>query len=267
MSSEKPWMTSDSHDDWHNSLVTRRASIAIGIGAIVLAVASGAQPAASDSTRQTCVPKSAEIRFRAADGTRLVGYRLGRGKTAVVLAHERRSVGCQWGGYAKRLVRRGYVVLAFDFRGHGDSQSRAGRAGGRLAADVVAAVRVARARGAQKVFVLGASMGGTAALAAAATIKPPLAGVISASGPATYQWIDARAVVPRLTVPVLYVVGQHDGGGGFAADAQELFDATASADKRLEILPVSNHGVSLVTRNLTARGLVESFMARGTTRG
>ncbi len=109
-------------------------------------------------------------------------------------------------------------------------------------------------------FVLGASMGGTAALAAAATVKPPLAGVLSASGPASYGWVDALALVPRLTVPVLYVVGEQDAGGGFLADARKLFDATASEDKRLEVLPVSNHGVSLVETNAQARGLVEDFI-------
>jgi hypothetical protein len=46
----------------------------------------------------------------------------------------------EWAGYAKRLARLGYLVIAIDFRGYG----------------------------AQKVFAVGASMGGTAALVSGA---------------------------------------------------------------------------------------------------
>ncbi len=206
------------------------------------------------------MPKTAELRFKAADGTRLAGFRLGRGPTAVVLAHQSNGSACQWATYGRRLAGLGYLVIAFDFRGDGDSQPRIGKAAGRLAADIGAAVKVARARGAKKVFAVGASMGGTAVLAAGASVRPPLTGVVNASGPATFGWISAIDLVPKLTIPVLYVVGDLDAGGGFAADARKLFEATASADKSLEVLPVANHGVDLVRSNPQARGLVENFI-------
>ena len=76
--------------------------------ALALAVAGAAGSASAEVARHPCVPKAAELRFRAADGTRLAGYRLGRGRTAVVLAHQRRGDACQWAGYAKRLARLGY---------------------------------------------------------------------------------------------------------------------------------------------------------------
>lgn len=233
--------------------------IRLVIIAIALAAAVGvAGRASAESARHTCVPKTAEIRFKAADGTRLAGYRLGRGRTAVVLAHQSRGDACQWASYARRLARLGHLVIAFDFRGYGDSQSRGGRAALRLSADVAAAAKAARARGATKVFAVGASMGGTAVIAAGVSTRPPLTGVISLSGPAYFSRIDALSAVPRLTVPALYIAGQSD--TDFALDAQRLYDATASTDKAIHILPDGRHGVDLVRFDAQARALVERFL-------
>jgi pimeloyl-ACP methyl ester carboxylesterase len=226
--------------------------------AVLLAAGGTAASTSADVARHRCVPRSAELRFKAADGTRLAGFRLGRGSTAVVLAHQSRGDACQWVGYARRLAGLGYLVVAFDFRGYGDSQTRGGRAAGRIAADVTAAAKAARARGARKVFAVGASMGGTAVLGAGVNTRPPLDGVVNLSGPAAYIWIDAVKLVPKLTIPVLYVVGRQD--ADFAIDAQKLYDATGSADKALHVLPVGSHGVELMRSNRQARALVESFL-------
>jgi alpha-beta hydrolase superfamily lysophospholipase len=198
------------------------------IAIVAAALAGLCGSASAEVSRHFCVPKSAEIRFKAADGTRLAGFRLGRGRTAVVLAHQTDGDACQWASYARRLAGRGYLVVAFDFRGYGDSQARGGRAAGRLAADVAAAAKAARARGARKVFAVGASMGGTAVLVAGANIRPPLSGVVSLSAPADFGAIRAQSAVPKLTVPVLYVAGELD--SDFALDARRLYDATASTD-------------------------------------
>jgi len=238
-------------ESWH----VLRLSVIIAIALAALGVAG---TTSAEVARHPCVPKSAEIRFGAADGTRLAGYRLGKGRAAVVLAHQSRGDACQWAGYAKRLARLGYLVIAIDFRGYGDSQTRGGRAAGRLAADVAAAAKAARARGARKVFAVGASMGGTAALVSGANIRPPLSGVISLSGPAVYIGLDALKSAPRLTVPTLYVVGQFD--SDFVPDAQRLYDATASHDKAVQVLPVGHHGVDLVRFDARARALVEGFL-------
>jgi pimeloyl-ACP methyl ester carboxylesterase len=239
-----------------SSHMPRPLLITIAIVAVAGAVAGGR--ASAEVARHPCVPRSAEIRFKAVDGTRLAGYRLGRGRTAVLLAHQSRGDACQWAGYARRLAGQGYLVIAFDFRGYGDSQTRGGRAGQRLAADVAAAAKAARSRGARKVFAVGASMGGTVVLAAAANIRPALSGVISLSGPASFGSIDALKIVPRLSVPTLYVVGQYD--ADFVPDAQQLYGATGAKDKAIHILPVGSHGVDFVRSDPPARALIEGFL-------
>lgn len=202
-----------------------------------------------------------DVHFRAADGVRLIGHPFGRGKTAVVLAHQYRSSLCQWIPYARRLASKGYLAFAFDFRNNGLSQTVGYAKSQRLGGDVAAAAKYVREHGAKKVFILGASMGGTAALVGGANIRPPVDGVVSVSGPSSFGGADAGVAVPRLKVPVLYVAAEQDSGGGFAQDARAMYRATASSDKSIEILPGSDHGVSLLAYPGRARELVEEFLA------
>jgi alpha-beta hydrolase superfamily lysophospholipase len=201
-----------------------------------------------------------DVHFRASDGTRLIGHRFGRGTTVVVLAHQSRGSLCQWLRYARRLAANGYQAFAFDFRNHGLSQQVGYRRSGRLAGDVAAAAKYVRARGAKKVILVGASMGGTAVLVGGANVRPPVTGVVSLSGPSSFGGADAAPAVPRLRVPVLYLAASDDAGGAFANDAQALYEATASSDKAIEILPGSDHGVSLVSSPGRARELLEQFL-------
>jgi len=237
------------------ALVALAAAVVLSVGRLGPANARTATPAAS------CAGKG-DVTFRAPDRTRLVGHRFGRGKTAVVLAHQSRANFCQWVSYARRLAARGYTAFAFDFRNNGRSQQVGYGRAGRLAGDVAGAVKYVRAHGATKVFLVGASMGGTAVLAAAANVKPAVDGVVSLSGPRSSGGVDAESAVPRLRVPVLYVVAEEDAGGGFAADAQALYERTASSDKAIEVLPGFTHGVSLVAFPGPARDLLEQFLQR-----
>ena len=232
------------------------ALLALLAAAAGFAVGARAEP---EVATHSCV-RGNELWFRAADRTRLVGHRFGRGSTAVVLGHQSSGSLCEWVPYARRLARLGYFVFPFDLRGHGFSQWRAGRAGNRLAGDVAAAVRTVRRLGKRKVFVVGASMGATASLLAAANVRPVLAGVVSLSAPADFRGMDARKAAPRLAVPVLYVAAVDDDGGRFADDARALHAATRASDKRLEIIDRGLHGVTLVDSDPTVRALVEAFL-------
>ena len=232
-------------------------SLSIATLVAVVALLAGSASAQNRAVLHGCA-KQGEIRFRAADGLRLAGHRFGRGKTAVVFAHEARGGACQWIPFARALARRGYLTIAFDFRGYGRSQTPKRGAWSRLPADVIAAAKLSRSLGAKKVVAVGASMGGTNAVVAAANARTVIDGVISVSAPTSYGRTDALAAARRLQVPTLYLVGEGD--EGFVEHARLLYDATSSADKRLEIMNSAQHGVLLASEQ-PARSLIEQFVA------
>jgi pimeloyl-ACP methyl ester carboxylesterase len=228
---------------------------------VLVAAGAATAGAAPERSAHGCV-RGGELWFSAADGTKLVGHRFGRGTTAVILAHQSEGSLCDWLPYARRLAARGYFVFPIDFRGYGFSQLRTGRAANRYAADLAAAVKAMRRLGKKKVILVGASMGGIASLVAAANVAPPVDGVVSVSAPARFRGMDAVKTAPRLRVPVLYVAAEDDDNAGydFSADAQAIHAATAATDKRLELLPGPLHGIALVGGSPRAKTLVEKFL-------
>jgi pimeloyl-ACP methyl ester carboxylesterase len=231
--------------------------------AVVLVLAGGASTASSEATHE-CVQKN-ELWFRAADGTKLVGHRFGAtrpgARTAVVLAHMSEGDLCSWVPFARRLARGEFFVFPFDLRGHGFSEGLENHA--KAAADVAAAVRAVRGLGAQRVVVGGASLGAIAAIVATPRLRPPVQGLVSVSTPAVISGqLDARRAVARVRVPTLYIAAEGDERGGydFAADARELYDATGTAEKRLEVVSGALHGTFLVDGSPRVRALLERFL-------
>jgi alpha-beta hydrolase superfamily lysophospholipase len=229
----------------------------------VLVLGASLAFASPSGTAHQCVSTN-ELWFRAADGTKLVGHRFGGKKpgarTAIVLAHM--SVGdlCQWAPYARTLARQGLFAFPFDLRGHGFSEGRQNHA--RAAADVAAAVRAVRKLGARKVVVMGASLGGIAALVGAPNFRPAVSGIVAVSAPAAIDGeLNALPAVGRIGVPTLYVVAEQDQNPpyDFAADAQQLYEATATAEKRVEIVSGSLHGTFLVNGSPAVRSLLRAF--------
>lgn len=235
-----------------------RGVLWIAAAVAVAVLTAGAASAREDAETHFCA-KTGSIQFRAADGTRLVGHRFGSGTTAVIFAHELRGASCNWIPYARRLAAKGYLTIAFDFRGYGESQTRSGPASLRLGADVTAAVKFARSRGAKKVFLVGASMGGTAVLVGGVNARPAVDGVVALSAPSEISRMDGVAAARRLQVPVLYVAGDKD--DPFDDDARALYEATASAAKSLEILDSGYHGTQFVRYDAVGGSLIERFIA------
>jgi pimeloyl-ACP methyl ester carboxylesterase len=202
------------------------------------------------------------FRFTTSDGATLVGVVLGTGDRGLVLGHQLGSDLCEWLPQARAFAGRGYRVLAFDFAGFGDSQH--GPADGRVDTDVVAAAAELRRRGTDRIVLVGSSMGGTAVLSAAIRIRPPVAGVVSLSGPSTFGGVDAMAAMRRLRVPLLLVAAADH---PFLEHARELRDAARVRDKRLLVIPGGGHGTSLLEFGEDAprvRAAVQGFIAEQT---
>jgi glucose/arabinose dehydrogenase/alpha-beta hydrolase superfamily lysophospholipase len=201
--------------------------------------------------QQRCVTRAERrrvVRFGAVDGVRLIGVMLGGGRRAVVLAHQGGGGGadlCVWMPYARSLVAAGYRVLAFDHRNFGSSASVGNLARlWRVDLDVLGAIRFLRLRGATAIVLAGGSLGGAAVIAAGAQAQPPVQGVISFAAPRTFNRVDALAAARRLQVPVLFLSAAED--AQFPDDARAMYEASASADKRVWIFPGNRHGAPVL---------------------
>jgi pimeloyl-ACP methyl ester carboxylesterase len=211
---------------------------------------------------EPCVGTSARrgaVRFKSADGVALAGVVLGSGTTGVVLGHEKGANLCNWLPFARVLAASGYRVLAFDHRSYGESQFVDYPRNLRIDNDVIAAVGELRKRGSRRFVLMGASMGGTAALVAAPALGRSVAAVVDLSGPAQYVRLDAAAAVKRLSAPGLFAVGRFD--SGFVADTRALRAASRSPASRLVIRESGAHGTALL-EDRAFRALVLGFVER-----
>jgi hypothetical protein len=182
--------------------------------------------------QETCVTRAerrSALRFFASDDTPLVGVVVGSDPRGVVLAHASDSDLCSWLPYARQLAASGHRVLAFD-----------SRSGIRVDLDMAAAVEALRRTGSEHVVVGGASVGAAAALIASAALPSPPAAVVSLSAPASYGPLRALPPVRRLHAPVFFAASAED--QPYANDARELYAASVSSERRLEILPGTAHG-------------------------
>jgi alpha-beta hydrolase superfamily lysophospholipase len=217
-------------------------------GSLAGAVAAGAGSRALPPLEQRCgsafAGVSADmIRFRAGDGTRLDGARLGDGAVGVVLASESQSDLCGWVPYAITLQKAGFRVLDFDYRGFGYS---ARGPSSDYASDVVGAALELRREGAAQVFLVGASLGGAAAFVAG-TRLPWVAGVASLSGEIDFSGtpLHPLRLAPTLRVPLLVMTSTTDRYLTIS-DSRRLIRATGSKQKRLVIYPGAWHGWDLL---------------------
>jgi pimeloyl-ACP methyl ester carboxylesterase len=218
-----------------------RLVVAAAIAAGIAAGAASARPGVTNCAERSDHAKI--VRFKTSDRVRLAGLAIGQGRKGVVLAHQTDNDLCAWLPFARVLKAAGFRVLAFDFRNFGSSQHTGEST--HLPRDVAAAVTEVRRLGSPHVFLIGASMGGTAVVTAAPTIKPAVAGVVSLSGPSFFVDMDAVAAAKTFGVPAIFAVGRYD--HDFVADVKAQYAADPAKDKRLVVWPNGYHGTDLLT--------------------
>lgn len=226
--------------------LVRRAVVATFVA--VVAVSCDTQPVAPGE----------QIRFRTDDGVELAGELRGDGSMGVVLTHEYSGDRGNWASFGERLAHEGYRTLAFDFRGFGES-------GGRpqlrmLWRDVLAATEELRSRGASRVVLLSASMGGTASIMAAS--RASVDGVITLSALSEFKALQVTPdILRQLDEPSLFVAAEFD---VLAAESARGFDDGTPLRGRAEIVPGFDHGTALLRGNQAGpvRELVLGFLER-----
>lgn len=197
------------------------------------------------------------VTFRTEDGFLLEGKVYGEGARAVVLAHMFESEQSSWAGFARRLAKEGFQALTFNFRGYGESQGRKDVA--IIDRDVKAAVRyLLEKRQADRVVLVGASMGGTASIVAASAIE--VQGVVTVSAPVSFRGLDAASAARLVTAPALMVAAQDDQEA--ASSAEDLYRAVAGP-RDLRIVAGRDHGTDLLQGSQGSRvtDLLRSFIS------
>ena len=135
----------------------------------------------------------------------LHGRLFGSGSVGVILAHMRPADQTAWFPYATELAKSGqFTILTFDFRGFGESPGD--KDFDEVDTDLMAAYSYMRRQlGISKIFLVGASMGGTASIVVAARNDVQVAGVVSISSPEQFETMDALAAVSSVAVPKLFL--------------------------------------------------------------
>lgn len=232
-----------------------------------LALVTGASGCArSDERAAEALAASRPVTFRAGD-VELDGRLFGPedGSTGVILAHMLPADQGAWYETAAALGERGYRVLTFNFRGYcpgGDG----GCSGGEKDLDVAdedlrGALTYLRGLGVDRIGLVGASMGGTAALIVASDEGSGVEAVVTLSAP---QLIGDLAVQPdalaALTAAKLFIAGTAD---PTAAQAAEALYNGSQQPKRYELVTTDDHGTDLLTGNQGTRveALIDGWLA------
>ncbi len=215
------------------------------------ALATSAAPTAT-SVPPTATPEPGTFYLTTEDGVSLIGQTYGQGTTAIVLSCMDADDRSEWQPLAELLAGRGYLVVTYNYRGIDPSQGFYAR--NELDRDLRAATKAAHTRGATKVVLMGASLGGLVTLKGAATEHPVAAVILSA--PTAYGGLSVSLdELHAITAPKFFVVGRKD--SGFYVAAQELYDDTPEP-KLLQVYPNNYHGTAFFEGSETK----DDFLAR-----
>jgi pimeloyl-ACP methyl ester carboxylesterase len=197
-----------------------------------------------------------EVRLETADGLSLRGNLFGQGDTAVILAHMFPADQKSWSEFAKELVDEGdYTVLTFNFRGYGLSEGTKDIA--KIDQDMQAALEFMESK-ADQVFLIGASMGGTAALKVASQMR--VAGVATLSAPNEFRGLSATAGLDSIEGAKLFIAARQDGD---APATVRFFYNSVGEPREMELVEGGAHGTDLlVDPPDIVRRLLKNWLAK-----
>lgn len=261
---------------------------AINVGAITNAPRSVAAGAATLG-----LAGARDVNFLASDRVRLSGWYVpGRNGAAVIVLHGSHGTRSDVLTHLRMLNAAGYAVLAFDARGHGQSQGETNALGWRGARDIAGAVAfLQRQPGVdpRRIAALGLSMGAEEALRAAASGIPLSAVVAEGAGASTLTddqlvshglsavftsetWLTMRGtelvsgeteppglsrIVGRIRVPVLLIAS--NASGERVIDA--AYRARIGRNASLWYLPDTGHTAGLSTHPAGYAARIDGFLA------
>jgi len=207
------------------------------------------------------IPSDAPVRQLTLGDQNLAVFEAGNTKVVMVLLHQTGPAGlCGWGRFATQAADRGVTSVALDMCGYGASTCPDDED---PAQQVKAAVDYARHQlGAKKIVLVGASMGGSSTVIAAAR-GAKVNGWVDVSGPAVWGDAVLQDLAGQLPKPGMVVYARSDGSAEYSS-AKRL--AAASGARFVD--GGNGHGFELMTdytgKMLPAGEAVLAFVEAGT---
>lgn len=198
----------------------------------------------------SCVPE--ELRDKAttlttSDGVHLSALVLGSGDKGVLLAHEQGYSICSFLDLGTELADSGYLVVIPEYRNHGASEDFP-EDNQNIDRDADAALSELERWGAKRVFLAGASCGGSTAIIAGVRQALPIEGLIILSSPAQCGPLDSIPSVKKIKAPSLFVFSPGDYGGSIEQEVRKLYQASGATDKELIVDESGYHGTDMYHR-------------------
>jgi pimeloyl-ACP methyl ester carboxylesterase len=222
--------------------VVRWATLAILAVAVVSSTACGS---GRDVPSPPPSPDATAISIATSDGLLLDGRLFASSEThLLIFLHAYADDQSDWFAFAGEVARGGRAsALTYDFRGYGESEGERAT-DERLLTDVQAAISFGRSHGYASIALVGAGMGGTAAIITAVE-DPAIHGVIALSAPAYFGDLDAMRAL-RSRKPFLALIAARDDVS--AVDAMRMMgDDTGLAPRYRYLVVGEASGTDLFT--------------------
>ncbi len=239
----------------------------VGLGVGVALVWPSAEPRTSDGAQGSPVAQSEQVELQTADGVQIVGdlYTPAQENgAAVILLHMMNRDRASWKELAQKLVDGGYLVLAIDLRGHGESvvqnddgkeqlldyQTFSDAEHQASSQDVVAAREFIEAGsqkiGQENILLVGASIGANLALEFLAE-SPAIPGAVLLSPGANYRGIAAEPAAQALSPgQSLYIIAGGQDAASAAAAAAITRATPAKATAAILAEAGAKHGTDII---------------------
>jgi alpha-beta hydrolase superfamily lysophospholipase len=209
------------------------------MGALLLAFAAALVPEAATQ----------RVSFRTDDGVAIAGtwYEpANRPAPAVVLVHMLQKSRRDWDAVATRLAGEGIGALAFDLRGHGESQGSA-QDFAAMVQDVRAARRFVSSRSdvvAARIGAAGASLGATL-VAQAAADDPTIVSLVLLSPTMDYRGLRIDPALRKYGArPALFVASDDD---GYSMRSVRDLQTAGPGTRETAVLNRAGHGTAMFT--------------------
>jgi len=181
------------------------------------------------------------VTFDTEDGATINGELYGTGKTAVIFSV---MGNCKpgWREFAPLTAAQGYMALTYQWRGC-KANSVDDVLIQKFLDDTRAAIIFVREHGAEKIILVGASLGGCAS--AKLAVESQASGlVVLASPPSISQWgFEIEAADLNTDIPKLFITAEND--NTVSADATRALYDLAAEPKEWQTYPGSAHGTDL----------------------